>query len=422
MGKLTDIQIRNWIKAGERFDGKSDGDGLYLTYRKDFAVPRWLFRYRFAGKSRSMGIGTYGELSLADARKAVKELRAKVSLGHDVAGEKQERKKAAVAKIEAEKNAITVGQLADEYFERMILGHWKHPNIVRSRIEKDIKPNIGKLAVAEVKPMHIDAMLQAIVKRGAPTMANDVLRWVRRMFDFAVKRHMVDYNPAVAFNLADAGGKEEARKRWLTRDELVKLFEAMRNAKGFTVENALAVKLLLLLAVRKQELTAAKVAEFDLDKAVWYLPEERTKTGAPIDIPLPKPAVECLRKLIELGCSSDYLLPARKRQERMLPHIHENTLNVAMSKVKPLLGDMENFCIHDFRRTARTHLAALGVSPHVAERCLNHKIEGVEGIYNQHDYFPERREALTKWASFLEACEAGKDWNVIPLRGKKSTG
>jgi len=392
-----------------------------LAYRKEFAVPRWLFRYRFAGKSRIMGIGAYTELSLADARKTAKELSAKVSLGHDVAGEKQERKQEAVEKIKAEKNAITVGQLADEYFERNILGRWKHPNIVRSRIERDIKPNIGKLAVEDVKPMHIDAMLQAIVKRGAPTTANDVLRWVRRMFDFAVKRHMVQYNPATAFNVADAGGKEEARTRWLTRDELVQLFEAMRSAKGFTVENFLTVKLLLLLAVRRQELTAAKVAEFDLDKAVWHLPAERTKTSAPIDIPLPKPAVECLRKLIELGCSSDYLLPARKRQERMLPHIHENTLNVAMSKVKPLLGDMENFTIHDFRRTARTHLAALGVDPHIAERCLNHKIEGVEGIYNRHDYFPERREALAKWAGFLEACEAGKDGNVIPIRGKKKT-
>lgn len=421
MGKLTDMQIRNWIKAGERFDLRGDGEGLYLSFRKDFAIPIWRFRYRFAGKQRIMNLGSYAALSLADARKTAKELSAKVSLGHDVAGEKQERKRAAIAKIEHEKNAITVGQLADEYFERMILGHWKHPNIVRSRIERDIKPNIGKLAVEDVKPKHIDDMLQAIVKRGAPTMANDVLRWVRRMFDYAVKRHMVQYNPAVAFNLSDAGGKEEARKRWLTRDELVKLFEAMRNAKGFTVENALAVKLLLLLAVRKQELTAAKVAEFDLDKAVWHLPALRTKTSAPIDIPLSMPAVECLRKLIELACSNEYLLPARKRQERMLPHIHENTLNVAMSKVKPLLGDMENFCIHDFRRTARTHLAALGVSPHVAERCLNHKIDGVEGIYNQHDYFPERREAMAKWAGFLEACEAGKDWNVVPIKGNIKT-
>jgi len=420
MGKLTDIQIRSWIKADERFDGKSDGDGLYLTYRKDFAIPRWLFRYRFAGKSRSLGIGTYGQLSLADARRTAKELRAQVAMGHDVAGEKQERKKTAVAKIEEEKNALTVGQLADDYFQRTIIGHWKHPNIVRSRIENHIKPNIGTLAVKDVKPKHIDAMLQAIVKRGAPTMANDVLRWVRRMFDHAVKMHMVEYNPASAFTLGDAGGKEEARDRWLSRDELVQLFEAMRVTVGFGIENFLSFKLLLLLAVRKQELTAAKIAEFDLKKAVWTLPAERTKTGVAINIPLAAPAIECLRKLIELSCSSDYLLPARKRQERMLPHIHENTLNVALSRVRPNLGDMPNFVIHDFRRTARTHLSALGVIPHIAERCLNHKVQGVEGIYDRHDYIDERREALTKWAAFLECCETGKNWNVIPLHGKKT--
>lgn len=416
MGKLTDLQIRAWIKNGERFEARGDGDGLYLRFSKIDAAPFWRFRYSLAGKPRIMNLGSYGTLSLADARKTAKELRARVALGHDVAAEKQGRKREAKARIEAEKLAHTVAQLADEYFERMILGRWKHPNIVRSRIERDIKPSIGKLAVEDVKPAHIDAMLQKIVKRGAPTVANDVLRWVRRMFDFAVKRHMVQYNPAAAFDLNDAGGREEARERALSRDELVQLFEAMGNAKGFTYENMLTVKLLLTLAVRKQELTAARWEEFDLDKAVWHLPGQRTKTGAPIDIPLPAPAVEALRELRRLACGSDWVLPARKMQHLMIPHIHENTLNVALAKVKPLMPDSAPFCIHDFRRTARTHLAALGVAPHVAERCLNHKLKGIEGVYNRHDYFDERREALVRWARFLEACEAGGDWNVVPLR------
>jgi integrase len=117
---------------------------------------------------------------------------------------------------------------------------------------------------------------------------------------------------------------------------------------------------------------------------------------------------------VELACGDDYLLPARKRQERMLPHIHENTLNVALSKVKPLLKGMEIFTIHDFRRTARTHLAALGVEPHIAERCLNHKIDGVEGIYNRHAYFNERREALAKWSAVVEACETPGS-NVVSI-------
>lgn len=416
MGKLTDMQIRSWIRRGERFEQRGDGDGLYLCWPERYATPFWKFRYRLAGKQRAMNLGSYSNLSLADARKLAKELRAKVSLGHDVAAEKQERKAAAIAKIEAQKNAVTVAQLADEYFERMTLGRWKHPNIVRSRIERDIKPNIGKLRVEDVKPVHIDAMLKTIVKRGAPTIANDVLRWVRRMFDYAVKRHMVQSNAAAAFDLSDAGGKEEARDRALSRDELVGLFEAMRNAKGFSYENTLAVKLLLLLTVRKSELVAARWSEFDLDAAMWRLPGERTKTGAAIDIPLPGAAVECLRDLHRLADGAEWVLPARKMQHRLIPHIHENTLNVALAKVKRLMPGVSPFCVHDFRRTARTHLAALGVDPHIAERCLNHKLKGMEGIYDRHDYLGERRRALELWAGFLQACEAGKDWNVVPLQ------
>ena len=423
MGKLTDIEIRAWIKTGEHFERRGDGDGLYLCFPASYAVPVWKLRYRIAGVQRIMNLGSYRNLSIADARKTAKEMRARVSLGYDVAGEKQERKREAVAKIEEEKNAWTVAKLADEYFERTILGRWKHPNIVRSRIENDIKPAIGKMKAEDVRPRDIDAMLQTVVKRGAPTVANDLLRWSKRIFDFGIKRQVIEINPASAFDPSDAGGKEEARDRWLSRDEIIKLFQAMRDKAGtFTIENLYAVRLLLLLAVRKEELIAAQWKEFDLDNAVWNLPEERTKTSAAIDIPLPAVAVETLRELHRLACGSAYVFPARKMQSRMIPHIDLNTLNAAISKhIKPQLKDVPNFTIHDFRRTARTHLAALGVDPHIAERCLNHKLKGVEGIYNRHDYFDERKKALNEWARLLAALEEGRpDYNVVPLKKGKT--
>ena len=263
------------------------------------------------------------------------------------------------------------------------------------------------------------------MKRGAPTMANDVLRWLKRIFDFGIKRQVLEVNPASAFNLADAGGAEESRDRWLSCVELIRLFQAMRDKAGaFTIENHYAVRLLLLLAVRKEELIGAQWDEFDLEKAVWHLPEERTKTSAAIDIPLPTLAVETLRELRRLACGSSYVLPARKMQSRMVPHIDLNTLNAALSKpIKPLLSDVPNFTIHDFRRTARTHLADIGIDPIVAERCLNHKIKGVEGIYNRHDYFDERKKALAEWAKLLSALEEGRsDYNVVPMKSGRKGG
>lgn len=422
MGNLTDVQIRTWIRSGKHFEGKSDGGGLTLRFRASDRVPRWLLRYRIGGVARVVGIGTYGTLSLAQARETARELRASVDLGHDVAAEKKERKAAAVAKIEAERNAVTVATLCDEFMAERILGGprpWKHPEIVRSRIERDIKPAIGNLPLTDVKPADIDALLKAIVKRGAPTMATDVLRWLKRMFDYAIKRGITETNPAAPFDPSDAGGTEKPRDRWLTRDELARLFRAMRDARGWTYQNTLTVRLLLMLAVRKSELIGARIDEFDLDAAEWHLPAERTKTGEALDIPLPTQAVACLRELVRLAGGSAWLLPARKMQTRMIPHIDPNTVNAAIAKsIRPLLPRVPNFTVHDFRRTARTHLAALGVPSHVAERCLNHKLKGVEGIYNRHAYFDERKAALQGWADLLEQLERGG--NVVPINKRKS--
>lgn len=417
--KLNDAAIRRWIKGNHWFE-KSDGGGLTLVYREGYTTPVWRLRYRIGGersrdgkpgrtgKARVMILGSYTDISLAEARKKAKKLRAEVELGTDVAAEKARRAREAADRIEAGGNVYTVSKLADDFFKHHVMGRWKHPDIVRARIEKDIRPSIGNLPVRDVKPRHIDDMLKAIVARGAPTIANDALRWTRRMFNYAVKRELADGNPAAAFDLNDAGGKEEARDRWLTDNELAKFFTAMRKTPGLSPENILTFKLLLLLAVRKQELTGAKVGEFELKAGVWELPAERTKTGKALDIPLVPAAVSALRELIRLGEGSDYLLPARKAQERMLPHIHENTLNVALSKIRKHIQGVEPFTIHDFRRTARSHLGKLGIPPHIAERCLNHTIKGVEGTYDRHEYFEERREALAKWARVVTDCEAGK--------------
>lgn len=422
---FTDIKIKALVAAGEPFEGFADDlcPGLYLRWPKGrdgtpmYKKPLWRYRYKIGGKPRSLNIGGYPEMGLAAARKAVREHRAQVATGRDPAGEKRERKAVAIAKIEAIQHVRTVGQLADEYLTRMADGRLKHPEIVRSRIEKDIRPALGKLPVGEVKPMHIDAVLQAIVDRGAPTMANDALRLLVRLFDYGIKRHYLETNPASAFDAGDAGGKEKRRERALSLDEIATLFAAMKNAKGFTPQNDLTIRLLLLLGVRKMELSAARWAEFDLDAGIWKLPAGRTKSGADVSIPLPSLAVGLLQELKRLACGSGYVLPARKAQDRMLPHVCENTINVALAKLR---HGLEPFTVHDFRRTMRSQLGALKIPPHIAERCLNHKTAGVEGIYDRYDYFSERREALEAWAAVLAGLEGGR--KVVPIGKPEEKG
>ncbi len=239
------------------------------------------------------------------------------------------------------------------------------------------------------------------------------------MFDYAIKRHIVENNPATAFNTSDAGGKEPARERALSGEELITFFDAMRKAKGFSRANLITMRLLLMLGVRKSELIEARLSDFDLNAGTWKLTKDNTKTNTSIIIPLPKQAIDSINALIDLSESSDWLLPARKAGKRRLPHICESTLNEACKKVFDIMPEgIEPFTIHDFRRTARTHIEALGFPPHIGERCINHKIKGVEGIYNRYDYFDERAKALQALADFMEVCEGNTQLNIIPFRKK----
>ncbi|MBE8219328.1 site-specific integrase, partial [Leptospira borgpetersenii serovar Ballum] len=130
-----------------------------------------------------------------------------------------------------------------------------------------------------------DDMLQTIVQRGVPTVANDVLRWTRRIFDYGIRRHMLETNPTSAFEIDDAGGQEKSRERWLSREELARFLQAMPMTKGFSRQNELTMKLLLVFCCRKMELCGARWEEFDFNEAVWRLPAERVKNGDAIDIP-----------------------------------------------------------------------------------------------------------------------------------------
>ncbi len=423
MGKFTEVQIKAWIKKGERFEGRTDGNGLYLRYRDTDKSPVWRYRYKFAGKPRIMMIGTYPVLSLAQARATVKELAARVTLGEDVASEKQKLKAETLAEITREEEAstekaATLGEVALEFWESRIKPRWKTPEPVRGLIVGKINPAIGHLPVTEVNHQHIDRLLRQLVDNGTPTVANSVLRLLRRILGHAVKMQLRSDNPARELDISDAGGREKGRKRWLSREELIVFFRAMRKAKGFSRENELALRLLLVLCCRKMELCGAPWVEFDLDKAVWHqgggqrynsrtgeAQEWTPKNGEAIDIPLPPQAVTWLRELHLLAGGSQWVFPARKMQHLMTPHIHDSTLPTALAKVRAEMKDVPPFTIHDLRRTGRTHLAMLGVDFVVAERCLNHVIKGVAQRYDHHDYFDERRAGLTKWADWLEALE-----------------
>lgn len=332
MGKLTKDLIVEWVKNSERFEARGDGDNLWIRYRAQDLYPRWFLRYSLDGRSKVLHLGSYRDISLSEARATAKKLRAQIALGFDVAEQKKDRIKAATERNAARLSEFAVGNLADMFYVRYIDGRWKNPGIVRSWIDNRIKPAIGRIPLSEIKSAHIDALLGTIA-RDAPSTATKILGCLKKMFNFAVKLGKMQSNPASIFDSSDAGGRMRPRSRWLSAAEICQLMTAMDVAKGWTIQNTLAVRLLLMLAVRKSELIQARVSEFDLSDGIWRIPASRTKSNREISIPLPAQAVVCVRALIQLAGGSEWLFPARKMQSRLAPFISADTINAALGKV-----------------------------------------------------------------------------------------
>lgn len=412
MSKLTATQVKALTKQPPK--KHADGGGLYFCVRSA-GSPYWMLRYSADDKRHEVTLGQYPQMSLAAAREAAVLTKQGIRSGTDPIREKS---KLVLPEID------TVEALFLDWYNSDLSKRLKHPNIPRRVYWKEIHPVIGAYQVKDVTPRDVRAVLQKVQSSDRPSIANDALLYMKQLFRHGIKLDLCQNNPAAPFNVSDAGGIELSRDRTLSLDEVQRAFQVFQaNISSFGRDNYLACCLFLALGVRKSELCEARWDEFDLDKAVWDLPQERSKTGAAISIPLPTQALAWLKVLHGHACGSPYVFPARRASKR--PHMGPDTLNRAISKLfgrepgrkeqpQNKMGDLEHFTIHDLRRTFRSIAAAEGVPSHVAERCLNHKLKGVEGIYDRHDYFDERRIAHQKVADRLLPLITSREPECLP--------
>jgi len=396
---MKDSQIRSLIKSCIP-KKHSLGDGLYLrTTSSDTGF--FLFRYTFNNKRKEISLGQYGHkdtgLSLVNARAKIPELNALIESNKDPLLEKKRSKLA---------NITTLNDIADDWLQQKAL-QIENPQSYARVYNKDIAPKIGMYPLKDITTGDLLTVIRDINSSGRPTIANDALQHLKNIFKHAIKFGHLTNNPAISLDPQDAGGSEKSRERALSLEEIEIAFKVFRNnAFTFTRDNYLCTALLLVFCCRKSELTQAPWSEFDLDKLIWHLPKERTKTKIAIDIPIPNAAIPWLNELKNRYINSKYLFPSRKQSKR--PYISDDTLNHAMAKLfgkkvnsknRPSVDvfketSVTEFVPHDLRRTGRSLLAEYKISIEVAERCLNHKLKGVLGIYNKYDYFEERKEAL----------------------------
>jgi integrase len=385
-----------------------DGGGLYL--RVTSATARsWVFRYMLAGKAREMGLGSYPEITLAQARTAATEARQIKAQGRDpvelrTAVRAQERADAA--------RAVTFRQCAERYIaaREAAWRNSKHAAQWSATLETYVMPTVGDLPVQSVDVALVHRILDPIwsVK---PETASRVRGRMEAILDWAATRgYRQGENPARwkghLENLFPRRSKVRRVEHHaaLPFAEISAFMTVLRSEEGL---GALALQLTIMTAARTGEVIAAKWSEIDLEGETWTVPAERMKGGREHRVPLSKPALAILRERHKAAAGSEYVFPGAQKRKPLS--------NMAMLQTLRRMG-RGDLTVHGFRSTFRDWAAERTTYPaEVAEAALAHVVgDKVEAAYRRGDLFDKRRKLMAAWAVFCTTHSAQP--NVLTIR------
>lgn len=394
IGLLSDMQLKQWVKAGKPLS-MSDGGGLIFMLSAA-GNAAWVLRYRHGTRRPEMTLGPYPAIGLSEARMMALAKRAEIAQGKNPMAERV-KAKAALAKD------WTVRQLIQDYRQKVLITLAKSTRVCYSRHLKRIENRFGSLSVREVEPSDIVALIDdSKLTWGESSLLHITAKC---LFTHACGKRLVSVNPCVGIMIsALLGPRPPVRKRlMLTKKEIQLLLSACMHRR-----NKLGLRILLGTGVRASELFTAKWEDVHLAEDYWRIPD--SKTDVAMDIPLVPWVKECFVELKLMAHGSAYVLPAHFRSRAAAHggdfHLGKDTLRESIDYwIEYHQPDVRRFTPHDLRSTMKSHMRALGVPRDISEMCLNHKLTGVEGIYDRHNYFEERRKALSCWADFLARCE-----------------
>jgi integrase len=417
--RLTDRSIEALRPKAARYevwDETRKGFGLRVTPR---GVKSFVWVYHFGGRPRRLTFGTYPRLSLATAGVKLAEAKDLLAKGIDPGSR-------IVAERDAERHAETVEQLVASYLDRYVRVRKRSAAEDERILRKDVLSRWAARKAKDITRRDIVKLLNEIVDRGAPIMANRALSILRRMFNFAVGQAIIDASPC---DKVERPSAENHRERVLTEKEIRLLWHALETAPMEPNVRRI-LRLMLVTGQRRGEVMGIPIEEIDYEKRLWILPAARAKNRHEHVIPLSAPALEILTEVApnEAG----HLFPSkptgRPYRGQSIDHATRYLFEPRpISKGRkqpqrapappPLAGTMERFTPHDLRRTVATRMRELGISRGDVKMVLNHIETDVTARYDRYDGLAEKRRALDLWARRLEQIVSDKEpaENVVEL-------
>ena len=401
---LTDTFVKNVKHSGAPAGDKvTDGQGLHLLVKA--AGKYWRLSYRFLGKQKTLALGVYPEVSLAQARQRRDQARKLLAEGTDPSVAKRADKVARKLAADNTFEAVAQAWLAKTKALRAESTDAK----VQGWLKNDVLPAIGRLPISEITPRDVLDLVRKVEKRGAIDSATRMKQLCGQIFRYAVAEGSAERDVTADLRGALAVRRTVHLAAITEPAKVGALLRAIHGYSGHPVTVA-ALKLAPLLFVRPGELRHAEWSEIDFDAAEWRIPGTKMKMGADHIVPLATQAVEVLAELQKLTGRARYVFPSVRTGARPMS---ENTVNAALRGMG-YSSDMHT--AHGFRATARTILDEVqGERVDLIEHQLAHAVKDVNGrAYNRTAHLPARKEMMQRWANYLEQLRAGGE--VIQLR------
>ena len=394
---LTDAQCKA-AKPKQKIYYLNDGNGLRLRVSPNGSKV-WLLRYHLGGKEQTVSVGSYPTISLTIARAKANEGRQLVAANKDpVIAKRVKRTKQASA------DARTFGTTAKDYLAHN-KADWSESHYIRNEsiIRRYLFPDLARLPLDQITEEFLFAVIKKFYDKGTKESARRARALAQQVFRFGKDTHRCTRNPAK--DLSDNSYfKRPATKHFeAINQDLVPELVGKLNKEGveqkLLTQTVCGLLLVLYTGLRSSSVRSAKWSEFDFEKAVWIIPISNMKSRRAHQVPLPRQAVDALKRLELLTYEGvDSFVFASKTK---LGYLSENTLRKGLHR----LG--YKVTVHGFRSLITDVLNENGFNSDAVERQLDHSDKNQTRRAYLRSQFWEERVRMMQW--FADWCEGKQE-------------
>jgi len=402
---LTNTEVKQ-AKPRDKMYTLSDGGGLQLRIKPN-GSKLWLLDYYrpFTKKRTSLSLGTYPDVTLANAR--LGRDKAKTLLASDVDPQHHRDEHAQLAK-EAANNTLKEVSLKWLKIKQTKVSEDHAQKLYRS-LELHVMQELGSTPVDKIRAPQAIQALKPLAAQGSLETVKRVCQRLNEVMNFAVNSGLIEHNSLAKISeVFEAPDKQHLPT--LTPDKLPELMKAVATASIKRTTRCL-IEWQLHTMVRPSEAAGARWEEIDFESRLWTIPAERMKKKKEHIVPLSDQCIGLLEVMKPISQHREHVFPANNNP---LTHANPSTANVALKR----MGYGGQLVSHGMRSLASTTLNEQGFDPDIIESSLAHTDKNeVRKAYNRAKYLEQRRVLMAWWSGHIEQAATG---NMSMANGSKS--